>query len=130
MKIHEKVTVIIGSGGSGKTTAAKCIAKDYDADKVVWVDGNCWRIDPFFYARCNKDTELVIIEELNDINNLCNIVSSATDGLCAEKAYQKPFYINPKIVVTCRPDITFKDLPMDSLAFKRRVMIVDCDLPF
>jgi hypothetical protein len=129
MKISEKVTVIIGSGGSGKTTAAKCIAKDYDADKVVWIDGN-WRMNPFYYTRCNKDTELVIIEELKDINDLWRIINSATDGLCAEKRGEDPFYINPKIVVTCRPDITFKDLPMDSLAFKRRVMIVDCDLPF
>jgi len=35
MKIHEKVTVIIGSGGSGKTTAAKCIAEDYDFKSLL-----------------------------------------------------------------------------------------------
>ena len=128
MKIHEKVTVIIGSGGSGKTTAAKCIAKDYDADKVVWMDGSRMA-SYFFYSRCNKDTELVIIEEIKDINNLWSIINSAADGLCVEKPAESSFYINPKIVVTCRPDITFKDLPMDSLSFKRRVMIADCDLP-
>jgi hypothetical protein len=129
MKIHEKVTVIIGSGGSGKTIAAKCIAKDYDTDKVVWVDGN-QRMGHFFYSRCNKDTELVIIEELKDISDLWRIIRHSSDGLSVEKRGEDPFYINPKIVVTCKPDTTFKDLPMDSLAFKRRVMIVDCDLPF
>lgn len=128
MKTYNKITVIIGSAGSGKTTAAKCIAKDYDKDKVVWLDGN-QKIRHFFYSRCNKDTELIIIEEIKDINDLWNIVNSVTEGICVEKRGEYPFYINPTVVVTCRPDITFKDLPMDSLSFKRRVMIADCDLP-
>ena len=128
MKIHEKVTVIIGSAGSGKTTAAKCIAKDYDTDKVVWMDGSNMA-SYFFYFRCNKDTELVVIEEIRDINKLWSIINSAADGLCVEKRGEEAFYINPKIVVTCTPCITFEDLPMDSLSFKRIVMIVDCDMP-
>lgn len=128
MKLYEKVTVIIGSAGSGKTTAAKCIANNYDADKVVWLDGNN-KMHPFFWRACSENTELVIIEELKNVKDLERLFSAAIDGVAVERQGKDVFYINPRIVVTCKSDVTMKDLPTDSIAFERRVMIVDCDTP-
>jgi hypothetical protein len=122
MKAHEKITVIIGSGGSGKTTAAKEIANDYS--NVIWLDGT-QPIHPFFYQRCKEDTELVIIEELKNAGNLMRFAAAAMDGVCVEHRGKDPFYINPRIVVVCKPDVK---LPMESVAFQRRFNVVDCDM--
>jgi ABC-type oligopeptide transport system ATPase subunit len=128
MNIINKITVIIGSAGSGKTTAAKCIAKDYDSDKVVWIDGNNKRRN-FLWNRCKENTELVIIEELKNIKDLELLFGPAIDGIAVEHQGKEEFYINPKIVVTCKSDVTIKDFPTHSRAFSRRTMIVDCDIP-
>jgi ABC-type oligopeptide transport system ATPase subunit len=127
MNIIEKITIIIGSAGSGKTTAAKCIAEGYDSDKVVWLDGNN-KIRHFFWNRCKENTELVIIEEFKDVNDLELLFAPAIDGIAVEHRGKETFYINPKIVVTCKSDVTIKDLPTHSRAFSRRTMIVDCNL--
>jgi cytidylate kinase len=122
MKTHEKITVIIGSGGSGKTTAAKEIAKDYS--NVIWLDGS-GRVGNFFYSRCNEDTELIIIEELKNADNLMRFAAAAIDGVCVEHRGKDPFYINPRIVVVCKPDVK---IPMESVAFQRRFDVIDCDM--
>lgn len=125
MNIINKITIIIGSAGSGKTTAAKCIAKDYD--NVAWLDGNNI-ISHFFWNKCKEDTDLVIIEEIKDVKYLERLFGPAIDGIAVEHRGKDTFYINPRIVVTCKSDVTIKDLPTHSRAFCRRTMIVDCDI--
>lgn len=123
----EKIKLIIGPGGSGKSTIAKKLASLYDSDRVVILDGRNFNRSHFYFSACKEDTELIIIEELSDAKHLMSIYSNYIDGVKVEKQGKEPFYIRPKnIIVTCHPDIKKEDLPIEtSNAFNRRFEVIE-----
>ena len=129
----EKITVIIGDAESGKTMKAKEIASSYKEENVVWID-----CDYYMYRRkrrkmlvgfsrhCSQNTELVVINGFkyaSDIEELYRY----TEGIPIEKQGKDEFYIHAKIIVVCTEDVSIDDFPLESLSFKRRVSIINCN---
>lgn len=130
----EKITLIIGDADSGKTMKAKEIASSYKEENVVWICGyeynkhNDRHDVGFLYRRCNLNTELLIIDDLNDVSHIGWIYSHLYEGVRVEKIFKEPFYIHPKIIITCKSNkISIDDLPTESNSFKRRFSIINCN---
>jgi len=125
IRFMERIKLIIGSKESEKSTIARQLASSYNNENVVFVDGSRRR-DHFFYSACNNNTELVIIEELVSVNDIMSIYGDFIDGVKVEKRFEKPFYINPNIIVVCSSSITREDLPLKtSMAFNRRFEVIE-----
>jgi len=123
----KKITVIIGEADSGKTMKAKEIASSYKKENVAWVNGKNWKHDrPFLYRSCNLNTELIIIDDCDDVSHIEGIYSSMAEGVKVEKPYKEPFYISPRIIIVCSSEIYIDDF-IESNAFKRRVTIINCN---
>ena len=132
----ERITLIIGDADSGKTMKAKEIASSYKEEDVIWIDGRQYnrhndRHDVrFLYSRCKLNTELLIIDDLNDVSHIGWIYSHLYEGVRVEKIFKEPFYIHPKIIIGCSSKVSIDDLPTESNAFKRRFSIINCNVCF
>jgi hypothetical protein len=128
--MNEKIILIIGKADSGKTTKAKEISCSYDKENVVWIDGYQFKKrfhSNFYYKSCNLNTELIIIDGIKDASHIESFYSYIYEGIRVEKKYKEPFLINPKIIIVCSEEISMDDLPIESLAFNRRFLIINCD---
>jgi type II secretory pathway predicted ATPase ExeA len=131
--MDKKITVIIGDADSGKTLKAKEIASSYNQENVTWYDGRIFNKKSyrhgmrFYFSRCNLNTELLIIDDLGDASNIEMFYSYACQGLEVEKQGKDPFIIYPKIIIVCSSEVSINDFPLESMAFKRRVSIINCN---
>lgn len=129
----DKITVIIGDAESGKTMKAKEIASSYEEENVVWYDGRLFNKKLyrygtyFFFSRCNLNTELVILDDFKDVSNIEMFYSYAEDGIAVEKQGKDPFIIHPKIIIGCSSEVSISALPLESISFKRRALIINCN---
>jgi hypothetical protein len=131
--MDKKITVIIGDADSGKTLKAKEIASSYNQENVTWYDGRIFNkklyrhSTRFYFSRCNLNTELLIIDDFGDASNIEMFYSYACEGLEVEKQGKDPFIIYPKIIIGCSSEVSIDDFPLESMAFKRRVSIINCN---
>jgi hypothetical protein len=131
--MEKKITVIIGDSDSGKTLKAKEIASSYNQDNVTWFDGRnlneiLYRYSMgFYFSRCNLNTELVIIDDFKDASNIDFFYSYICQGLMVEKQCKDPFIIYPEIIIGCSSEVSIDDFPLESMAFKRRFSIINCN---
>jgi hypothetical protein len=100
---------------------AKERASSYKKENVTWISGKDWKHDrPFLYRSCNLNTELIIIDDCDDVSHIDVIYSR---GVKVEKPYEESFYISPRIIIVCSSEISIDDF-IQSNAFKRRVSII------
>lgn len=129
----EKITVLIGNSENKITD----IVASYNKDNVVFID-----CDYYMYRRkrrkmligysrcCNQNTELVIINGFKYASDIGELISDTYEGIAIEKQGKDIFYIHPKIIVVCTEDISIDDFPLESISFKRRVSIINCNVCF
>ena len=92
-----KNLIIVGAQGSGKTTKARKIAEQYNL-QTVWVEQTNFE-NPFAFSLCEKDTQLIICEEIENIDTIFRWYLAAENGIVVNKENQKPFLITPKIIL-------------------------------
>jgi hypothetical protein len=129
----EKITVLIGNSEDKITE----IVASYNKDNVVFID-----CDYYMYRRkrrkmligysrhCSQNTELVIINGFKYASDIGELISDTYEGIAIEKQGKDIFYIHAKIIVVCTEDISIDDFPLESLSFKRRVSIINCNVCF
>lgn len=129
----EKITVLIGNSEDKITE----IVASYNKDNVVFID-----CDYYMYRRkrrkmligysrhCSQNTELVIINGFKYASDIGELISDTYEGIAIEKKGKDIFYIHAKIIVVCTEDISIDDFPLESLSFKRRVSIINCNVCF
>ena len=129
----DKITVLIGNS---EDKIAEIVAL-YDKDNVVFID-----CDYYMYRRkrrkmligysrhCSQNTELVIINGFKYASDIGELISDTYEGIAIEKQGKDIFYIHAKIIVVCTEDISIDDFPLESLSFKRRVSIINCNVCF
>lgn len=129
----EKITVLIGNSEDKITE----IVASYNKDNVVFID-----CDYYMYRRkrrkmligysrhCSQNTELVIINGFKYASDIGELISDTYEGIAIEKQGKDIFYIHTKIIVVCTEDISIDDFPLESLSFKRRVSIINCNVCF
>ncbi len=112
----------IPNGGSGKGLIHKAISK---LKNVVVEDGK--RFDPkgqFAYQKVNKDTQILLLDDVNKNFNFEMLFSIVTDGLDVEKkgkdSFKIPFSDSPKFSITT--NYTVKG---DGPSFERRKFEVE-----
>lgn len=127
----DKITVLIGNSEDKITE----IVASYNKDNVAFTE--CKYYPPFkgskkkklniYYSRyCNESTELVIIKGFkyaSDIEELYRY----TEEIPIEKQGKEEFYIHAKIIVVCTEDVSIDDFPLESISFKIRVSIINCN---
>lgn len=129
--MKNKVTIMIGAPDTGKTIRARRIASQYKKENVREINGRGKIKDflnPFRLRTIHEGVEVIIIDEFVDVKNIDLILGKACDGIEVEHAYKDPFYINPRIIVVCNHEIKISDLPMNSIAFRRRCTVIDCNI--
>jgi hypothetical protein len=126
----EKITVMIGNSEDKITE----IVASYNKDNVVFID-----CDYYMYRRkrrkmlvgfsrhCSQNTELVIINGFKYASDIEELISDTYEGIAIEKKGKDIFYIYAKIIVICTEDVSIDDFPLESMAFKRRVSIINCN---
>lgn len=126
----EKITVLTGNSED----KIKEIVASYNKDNVVFID-----CDYYMYRRkrrkmlvgfsrhCSQNTELVIINGFKYASDIGELISDTYEGIAIEKQGKDIFYIHAKIIVVCTEDISIDDFPLESLSFKRRVSIINCN---
>ncbi len=126
----EKITVMIGNSEDKITE----IVASYNKDNVVFID-----CDYYMYRRkrrkmlvgfsrhCSQNTELVIINGFKYASDIEELISDTYEGIAIEKQGKDIFYIHAKIIVICTEDVSIDDFPLESMAFKRRVSIINCN---
>ena len=129
----EKITVLIGNSEDKITE----IVASYSKDNVAFID-----CDYYMYRRkrrkmlvgfsrhCSQNTELVIINGFKYASDIGELISDTYEGIAIEKQGKDIFYIHPKIIVVCIEDISIDDFPLESISFKRRVSIINCNVCF
>jgi hypothetical protein len=129
----DKITVLIGNSEDKITE----IVASYNKDNVVFID-----CDYYMYRRkrrkmlvgfsrhCSQNTELVIINGFKYASDIGELISDTYEGIAIEKQGKDIFYIHPKIIVVCTEDISIDDFPLESISFKRRVSIINCNVCF
>jgi hypothetical protein len=126
----EKITVMIGNSEDKITE----IVASYNKDNVVFID-----CDYYMYRRkrrkmlvgfsrhCSQNTELVIINGFKYASDIEELISDTYEGIAIEKQGKDIFYIHAKIIVICTEDVSIDDFPLESMAFKRRALIINCN---
>lgn len=126
----EKITVLIGNS---EDKIAETVAS-YDKDNVVFIDCDYYyphgrkrrKMLVGFSRHCSQNTELVVIKGFkyaSDIEELYRY----TEGIPIEKQGKDEFYIHAKIIVVCTEDVSVDDFPLESISFKIRVSIINCN---
>jgi len=100
----KKLTIIIGSKGSGKTRKAKELVKN--ADKTFWPNELFSVRNPFFFSGCTPETELVVFDEVRTMDDIIPLVFWASQGIVVHKKMKASFTINPEIIIVCSHLIT------------------------
>lgn len=126
----EKITVLTGNSED----KIKEIVASYNKDNVVFID-----CDYYMYRRkrrkmlvgfsrhCSQNTELVIINGFKYASDIGELISDTYEGIAIEKQGKDIFYIHAKIIVVCTEDVSIDDFTLESLSFKRRVSIINCN---
>ncbi len=120
----EKVILIMGGPGSGKTTKAREIASQYKPEEVVQLLPT--KISPFSFRQCTPETKLIVVDELNDVKAVENYIIAASSPLEVNKRGEYPFIISPKFVIVCSSMITHAQHFNIGASFIRRCEIVSC----
>ena len=123
----EKSILITGSQGSGKTTKAKRIARQFAEDEVVIIPYQMRKKihgNPFLFMDCTQKTKLVIFEELFDINQVEAFFDMVSNPITVNKQSQEPFTISPKFVLVCQTDIPVDQLVKIGTNILRRFDVV------
>lgn len=127
----EKITVLIGNS---EDKIAEIVAL-YDKDNVVFIDCD------YYYPRgrkrkkmlvgysryCNESTQLIIIKGFKYASDIEELISDTYEGIAIEKQGKDIFYIHAKIIVVCTEDVSIDDFPLESISFKRRISIINCN---
>lgn len=104
----KKGFIILGGLGSGKTQTAKAIARNYK--NSLFFDGRILP-GPFYSARCDKHTDIIIIDDISKGSNFYDFYSFSHDGIEVSRQSKTPFIIYPDVIFTFRSDITRDQLP-------------------
>jgi hypothetical protein len=118
----KKATIIIGPANSGKTLDSRSISIKFD--HVRFFNGNLSLKSPFAFSSCSKETELIVIDEFKNIDEIEAFYSYISEGILVDKPQEKSFVIYPEIVIVCKEHITADKLPKNN-AFLRRFDIID-----
>ena len=118
----KKGTIIIGPANSGKTLDSRSISSKFD--HIRFFDGNSSLKSPFAFSSCSKETELVVIDELKNLDEIEAFYSHISKGILVNKPQEESFVIHPEIVIVCKEHITAEQLPKNN-AFLRRFNIID-----
>ncbi|MBA3986850.1 MAG: AAA family ATPase [Flavobacteriales bacterium] len=95
--MKNKVTIITGPPGSGKTTRAKELINGRK-----YVEVNSSRLDSHYtFYKVTEDTEVILIDEhlIENTNKLLYFLSS--DDICVERQLEEPFFIKMPEVIIC-----------------------------
>ncbi len=110
--MRNKVTIISGPRGSGKTTLAQKIA---NGKKTVWIQ-NFDINNQFIYQNVEKDTEVIIAEEITAIYLIMCIIS--TDKIRVNKKMKEPFFMKrPEFIFVTKESVDLGLLLPDHVEF-------------
>lgn len=95
----EKITIIYGPAGAGKSRLARDISRN---KKAVWLCGQCKKFndDPFIFSKVDKTTEYIIIDDIPKKNILSAMALFSPMQIIINKRYESPYTISiPKVVL-------------------------------
>jgi len=107
------ITVIYGPPRCGKSLLAKMMMHVFPKQSeavTIRAKGNSICEDLFFFEKCDTSTELVIIDDFNE-SDLNALIMHTEKGIKVRQRLQRPFTINPKILVLVTTDKSHLELP-------------------
>lgn len=119
----KKAKLIIGPSGSGKTQLANRIAEDYKG--VVKLDLFKKCLHHFFFSDCERDTQLIIIDEIPSADAVCDLMHLVTEGVRVEKQMKEAFTIYPELVFICNESVKLESFSPFIISFNRRFDAID-----
>lgn len=120
----KKVKIIIGKNNSGKSRIADAMVCSINDSEKSLILGSDIR-NPFCFSKCNENTKVVIIENLQMPAYLIGLVFATVDGLMVDRQSKKLFVIHPEIIIVCDESIT-RNLLLDmGSSLSRRIEIIE-----
>jgi energy-coupling factor transporter ATP-binding protein EcfA2 len=126
------ITVIYGPPHCGKSLLAKMIMHVFPKQSeavTIRAKGNSLCEDLFFFEKCDTSTELVIIDDFNE-SELNALIMHTEKGVKVRQRLQRPFTINPKILVLVTTDKRELNLPDDILQCRVSIISPSFYFPF
>lgn len=100
--IIDKSVLITGNRSTGKTELAKHLAIQFSLKNVVYLSYNAFNFaSSFNFSNCNKNTELVIIDDIPNIVNTQDFFNYLSNGIIVNKKMHPAFTIKPKFILVC-----------------------------
>ena len=95
----KKGILILGKSFSGKSRLANSIIGNR---KHIILNGRAdLRGNRFIYSDCNKDTEVIFIDDLDlTKNNLDSFINAISEGVEVDKKHERSFKINAQIIIS------------------------------
>jgi len=114
----KKGLIFCGPSESGKSRKAIEIAANFKSVVFICQSTKFFNQDPFIFSGCDNYTELIVVDEIKDINDVEHFFSAFREapegGLHVNRRYQCPIKINPLILIVCSSDILISDIPKSS----------------
>jgi hypothetical protein len=110
----KKGKLFIGPAESGKTREARRIASELNHEKVTLISLHTITkkyVGNFFFSGCNKETELLILDDWFDLK-LLDMMIRILEGFTVHKQGLHPFVINPNIILIADSRLTVEDFPV------------------
>lgn len=122
----EKVQVILGKRESGKTLKANEILKNSGLIPTI-IKGSIKRVSGhFFFSACERDTEIIMIDEVTSIYSLEKLIMLVQFAIPVEKQGKEAFSIQlKKVVIVCAESITKEDIANLGSSYTRRIELIE-----
>lgn len=120
----DKIKMIVGKNGSGKSTYANAMCVKYNQEEKFTLNGDS-TCNPFMFSECNFSTKVIIIDELKNNKQFIPFLFFLTNGVNVNKRGQLPFTIFPEIIVVCDKNITKEVLEQYGSSLNRRIEIIE-----
>ena len=119
-----KVEIIIGVKGSGKTTKARELSEGL---KTKWLNGRTFNFKTgrrFEWNVLEEDTELVIIDDIKTVDFNPLRIYEFYSGITVHKQGKEPFEINPKFILVF-DDLTRFKIRFWEQSIQRRIGLIN-----
>jgi hypothetical protein len=99
-----KGIILIGKPNTGKSRLARLLMAGKNSVTINGRDNDFYK-NPFIWSACEKNTEVIHIDDLNELRKLEILMNAITEPICVNKRGLAPFYIHPRIIISITGDM-------------------------
>ena len=119
----KKGFIILGGESLTRYKLIKAIANEYKKPK--WYElklSKIKRLPINYYLICNKNTDVVLADEIDDPEYFYHFYSHFVDGFKVEKQGYDPLFIYPDMIISFKSEVTRNQLPQGLI---KQFIIID-----